>query len=199
MLKFIWIEMWSSERMFYGVMWQNWNFFLPMDQHYVWCKKRHLHGQKWRRSSLVIWVLCCCRKWKSCLYEGHHEFFEVSSHCKDDVRPSGQRLKLDDQWTSSIIPKCTSKSTWAWFRDQSCSWPVQSSDWTLIESIWWNLKKTVDSMKPKIMSNLQAFLKWGMGQGCSREVTKASKHLNAAFTWCYKENILRIVHLCMLG
>jgi len=48
------------------------------------------------------------------------------------VMPSVQRLKLDGLSCRTAIPKYSSKSTVAWFRDQFYNvleWPVQSSEW----------------------------------------------------------------------
>ncbi len=83
----------------------------------------------------------------------------------DNVIPLVYRLKLDDH------PTYASKSTKT----------AQSPDLNLTKTLLWDLKKAVATRKPKIISDLEAFCMWVMGSDSSKEVTEASKNLEAMF------------------
>ena len=69
-------------------------------------------------------VLFCSRKWKSWLYEGHHEFFEVSSHFGKDG--DAFSLQTDAWWTflKNSHPKVFIQIYWSLVQGSvvECSW-----------------------------------------------------------------------------
>ncbi len=71
-------------------------------------KEHHLHGQTWRRTSLVMGVFYCCRKWKSWLYEEHHGLFEVSGHFGKNLDAFG--TKTEDWWSMDFLAGQSSQS-----------------------------------------------------------------------------------------
>ncbi len=104
MLKWIWIYLWSSGRMFYGVMWAFWTH-----RSVSGAKKAKLMSRRtsspW--SNMEVDLSCyggafCCRKWKSWLYEGHHRFFEVSSRFGKDCDVFG--AETEAWWPMVLHP-----------------------------------------------------------------------------------------------
>jgi len=155
---------------------------------YSRCKnEHHFHIQKWRCPSLVMGVLCCCKKWKSWLYEGHHAFFKSIKpfFFYKDAGAFGAETKACDQWTilQDSHPKVYIQIYWSLVLVSrniflsGCTVFRFKSDWKYwVLSLNW--KKAVIT-KEDLWSS--SFFKWGMGQNYSGEVTEAFKHLHAAF------------------
>ncbi len=105
-------------------------------------------------------VLLLCRKWKSCLYEGHHGRVKWLLSGKDC---DAFHAQTDTWWSLDFPagqPPHTVYTSEAWFRDQS-----------------YNVLEWRNSVNVKIKHYQWSgnFCIWGMCQDSSRKVTEACK------------------------
>lgn len=121
MFKFIWLDLWSSGIMFYGITWPNWNFLDPWisgvsgaKRQSFWAEEHH-HGQTRRCSSLVMGVL-----WRSSqALSGNLDCMKGIMNSKVSRCWRDWSLMINGLSCRTTIPKYTSESTEARFRDQS--------------------------------------------------------------------------------
>jgi len=167
-------------------MWPNWIRCLVKKEH-------HLHGQTWRRSSLVMGVLCCRRKWKSWLcMKDIMNSLKYQAILEKMVIPSVQKLKLDDQWSflQDSDPKVHIQIYWSLVQASVVEHPRLACTVFRFKSHWKYLvefEESSDNVKTKDCQWSGSFFYRGMGQDCSWAVTEASKHLKAAFIGGCKE------------
>lgn len=143
-------------------------------------EQMNLHGQKWRWTSLVMWVFFCCRKCKSWLFDETWTLWILCS-----IRLFQQRLwclQCRDQWMfqQDSHPNLLKLGSGI---DIECSW-VACSDLHLNENIWWDSRKAVATWKPKMIRS---------GSFCTRFLERSQKlartrPIEATFHWRIKES-----------
>ena len=132
----------KPKRFWDSVLWSDetkLEFFRPMDQQYVWRRKKEAYAEKntlptvkHGGGSLMLWG-CFASSGTGNLQrvEGKMDSIKYQEILGENVTPSVRKLKLGCHWTfqQDNDPKHTSKSTKAWFQKKSwkiLEWPSQS-------------------------------------------------------------------------